>query len=157
MAYSSSVNNIEKYTPEDKKELFAKGAPVHIKGAILHNWIVDQDELNIPYIYSGERANILRVKETLPRANSIAFKERFPAEFEKYFEFDVYNILKTNFLNKCKPLFDAFGWEKDWETALKKLFKLDNDWIHNGMISKDLLIEQEELTVRQIKPREIGL
>jgi len=154
LAYSSSVNNIEKYTPEEDSELFIKGAPVHIKGAILHNWIIDQEKLSIPYIYSGERANILRVKEVLPKANSIAFKERFPAEFEKYFEFDVYVILKTNFLNKCKPLFDAFGWENEWETALKKLYKYDPDWIHNGYISNDLLHELEELTVRQIKPRE---
>jgi DNA polymerase elongation subunit (family B) len=155
LAYSSSVNNIEKYTAETD-ELFKKGSPVHIKGAILHNWIIDQDKLNIPYIYSGERANILRVKETLPKANSIAFKERFPAEFEKYFEFDVYVILKTNFLNKCKPLFDAFGWEKEWETTLKKLYKLDPDWIHNGMIDLQILSDIEDLTVRQIKPRELA-
>jgi hypothetical protein len=64
--------------------------------------------------------------------------------------------LKTNFLNKCKPLFDAFGWEKEWETTLKKLYKLDPDWIHNGMIDLQILSDIEDLTVRQIKPRELA-
>ncbi len=154
LAYSSSVNNIEKYLPDEEGLLFKKGAPVHVKGAILHNWIIEKEDLKVPLIYSGDRASVLRVKEELPKANAIAFKEQFPPEFEKYFEPDVYNIIKTNFLNKCNPLFDVFGWEKAWTNLITKLYKRDNDWIHHNQLDEALLDELKLLTTREVKPIE---
>lgn len=153
LAFSSSINNMEKYQTTLEEGLFKKGTPAHVKGGILHNWLVRELDLNIPLIYSGDRASILKIKEDLPKANSIAFKERLPKEFEAYIEFDVYSVVKTHFLNKCAPLFDAFGWEKDWDDLLKRLYKYDNDWVETGDISIGDLKRLSTLTVRNIKPR----
>lgn len=153
LANSTSINGLEKYTPEpEENALFKKGSPFHVKGALLHNFLVDKLELTIPLIYSGERGMVVRIKEEIPKCSAIAYKEQFPREFLDYVEPDVYTVAKTHFLNKCSPLFDAFGWEKEWTDLLKKLYKRDNDWPIHDPAPVSTLEELEALTVRQIKP-----
>jgi len=154
LSYSSSVSDVEKYKSTIPNELFAKGAPMHIKGAILHNWIVEQRKMDIPLIYSGERANILKVKETLPRANAVAFKEVMPSEFQEYFEPDVYEVISTKFLNKCDPLFGAFGWEKQWTNLIAKLYKWDPDWVEKDYLDVSIIDQLDRVaTTRAVVPR----
>lgn len=145
LANSTSVNNIEKNMPDDGNFLFAKGAPFHVKGAILHNFLVKQLGLNIPLIESGDRAMIVRIREEVPKATSIAFQEEFPPEFLPYVKPDIYTVAETHFLNKLGMLFDAFGSADEWSTLLKKLKKMNPDWITTGGIDR-AVIETMDLT-----------
>ena len=153
LANSTSVNGIEKYTPDESEgALFKKGSPIHVKGALLHNFLVEQLNLDIAPIYSGERCMVLRIKEELPKATAIAYKEQFPPEFIGLVQPDVYSVAKTHFLNKCSSLFDAFSYEKAWTNLLAKLYKRDQDWPIHGELSTETLAQLKPLTTRQVIP-----
>ena len=48
IAYPRSCNGIDKFRGESS--LFARGAPIHVKGAILYNWLLEKEKLHGKYI-----------------------------------------------------------------------------------------------------------
>ena len=50
IAYPRSVNGLRKWT--DSANLFKKGAPIHVKGAILYNHLVRKEKIGKTMMYN---------------------------------------------------------------------------------------------------------
>ena len=98
IAYPRSCNGVTKYKGTDR--LFRQGAPIHVKGGILYNHLVQKNNLSnrYPYIQEGDKVRFLHMKEpniyqssafsfitTLPRELDIMDKIDYDMQFEKSF------------------------------------------------------------------------
>jgi DNA polymerase elongation subunit (family B) len=98
IAYPRSCNGVTKYRGTDR--LFKQGAPIHVKGGILYNHLVQKNNLSnkYPYIQEGDKVRFLHMKEpniyqasafsfitTLPRELDIMDKIDYDMQFEKSF------------------------------------------------------------------------
>ena len=63
IAYPRSVNGLSKFS--DSNQLFAKGAPIHCKGAILYNHLIRKNKLSnkYPYILEGDKIKFINLKQ----------------------------------------------------------------------------------------------
>ena len=83
VAYPRSVNGLRKWT--DHSSLFKKGAPIHVKGAILYNHLIERENLNgrYPFIQEGDKIKFLYMKlPNLYQSSSIAFITKLPKELD---------------------------------------------------------------------------
>ena len=92
IAYPRSVNGIKKFTSSNG--LFAKGAPIHCKGAILYNHLINKNNLSNKYelIQEGDKIKFLHLKEpNLYISTAISFMTKLPKEldFESIIDYDV--------------------------------------------------------------------
>jgi len=92
IAYPRSVNGLSKFS--DVSQLFAKGAPIHCKGAILYNHLVRKNKLGnkYPFIQEGDKIKFLHLKSpNIYQCSSISFMTKLPKEldFHKMIDYDV--------------------------------------------------------------------
>jgi len=92
IAYPRSVNGIKKFTSSNG--LFAKGAPIHCKGAILYNHLINKNNLSNKYelIQEGDKIKFLHLKEpNLYISTAISFMTKLPKEldFTSIIDYDV--------------------------------------------------------------------
>jgi len=98
IAYPRSCNGVTKYRGTDR--LFKQGAPIHVKGGILYNHLIERNNLSnkYPYIQEGDKIRFIHMKEpniyqssafsfltTLPRELDIMDKIDYDTQFEKSF------------------------------------------------------------------------
>ena len=85
IAYPRSVNGLSKWT--DSSNLFAKGAPIHVKGAILYNHLIKRHKLGnkYPNIMEGDKIKFLHLKTpNVYQSTAITFSTRLPKELDFY-------------------------------------------------------------------------
>jgi DNA polymerase elongation subunit (family B) len=92
IAYPRSVNGLNKWT--ESSTLFKKGAPIHVKGAILYNHILKQNKLThkYPIINNGEKIKFLHLKSpNIYQSTSISFLTQLPSELslDKMVDYEV--------------------------------------------------------------------
>ena len=92
IAYPRSVNGLSKFS--DSNQMFAKGAPIHCKGAILYNYLVKKNKLGnkYPYIQEGDKIKFINLKQpNLYQCSAISFMTTLPKEldFHKIIDYDV--------------------------------------------------------------------
>ena len=92
IAYPRSVNGLRKWT--DSANLFKKGAPIHVKGAILYNHLVEKNNLDnkYPYIQEGDKIKFLHLIEpNVYQSSAISFMTQLPKELDIHDKID-YNM-----------------------------------------------------------------
>jgi len=123
VAFPRSVNDINKW--KSRHDVYKKGTPIHVRGAILHNHYVEQGNLDKKYalIGNGEKIKFAYLKMPNPiKENVISFKDYLPVELQlhKYVNKDV-QFQKT-FLDAITPILDAVGWEPEERATLEAFF-----------------------------------
>ena len=91
IAYPRSCNGVSKFRGTHK--LFASGAPIHVKGAILYNYLVEKDNLSnkYPYIQEGDKVRFVHLKEpNVYQSSAFSFITFMPKELDiyKYIDYD---------------------------------------------------------------------
>ena len=111
IAYPRSVNGLRKWT--DDANLFKKGAPIHVKGAILYNYLVKKEKLGkkYPYILEGDKIKFLHLR--LPnkyQSTAITFITKLPREldFHSIIDYDVQ--YEKSFVEPLKFITDKMNW-----------------------------------------------
>ena len=128
IAYPRSVNGVKKYTEESKSTFnlensekveygfFKKGAPIHVKGAILYNHLVKKNKLGnkYPYILEGDKIKFIQLKlPNIFQSTAISFITRLPKEldFHKIIDYDVQ--YEKSFVEPLKFITDKILWKID--------------------------------------------
>ena len=111
IAYPRSVNGLSKFT--DSANLFAKGAPIHVKGAILYNHLVKKNKLGnkYPYILEGDKIKFIQLKlPNIFQSTAISFITRLPKEldFHKIIDYDIQ--FEKSFVEPLKFITDKMNW-----------------------------------------------
>jgi len=114
IAYPRSVNGLSKFS--DSNQLFAKGAPIHCKGAILYNHLVRKNNLGnkYPYILEGDKIKFINLKQpNIYQCSSISFITSLPKEldFHKIVDYDVQ--FEKSFIEPLNFILQKINWMVD--------------------------------------------
>ena len=83
IAYPRSCNGLSKWT--ESHNLFKKGAPIHIKGGILYNHLVNKHKLGnkYPNIQEGDKIKFLHLRQpNLYQSSAFSFITELPRELD---------------------------------------------------------------------------
>jgi len=112
IAYPRSVNGLNKWS--DPNSLFAKGAPIHCKGAILYNHLVKKNKLSgrYPFIQNGEKIKFLHLKlPNIFQSSSISFITELPKELTFNIDYDMQ--FEKSFVEPLNFILEKINWNVD--------------------------------------------
>ena len=123
IAFPRTASDVKKY--QSSADIYAKGTPIHVRGALLFNHYVKQNKLTNKYslIANGEKIKFLYLKKpNIIQENIISFIQDFPKELglDKYIDHDLQ--FEKAFLEPLKSILDAIGWSVEKTTSLDSFF-----------------------------------
>ena len=123
ISFPRSASNVEKYKAHST--IYAKGTPIHIRGALLFNHYVKKHKLDNKYslIQNGEKIKFCYLKKpNIIHENIISFIQDFPHEIglDKYIDYDLQ--FEKSFLEPLKIILDAIGWNVEKTVNLELFF-----------------------------------
>ncbi len=123
ISFPRSVSDVVKY--KSHSSIYAKGTPIHVRGALLFNHYIVKNELSNKYslIKNGEKIKFCYLKKpnTL-HENVISFIQEFPKELnlDKYVDYDLQ--FEKSFVEPLKAILDAIGWNVEKTVNLELFF-----------------------------------
>ncbi len=123
ISFPRSASDVVKY--QAHSTIYAKGTPIHIRGALLYNHYVKKHKLDNKYslIQNGEKIKFCYLKKpNIIRENIISFIQDFPREIglDKYIDYDLQ--FEKAFLEPLKAILDAIGWSVEKTANLESFF-----------------------------------
>lgn len=112
ISFPRGVNGLEKYA--DSADVYKKGTPIHVKGVLFYNKLIEDKDLNLVYpkIRNGDKIKFVYLKNPNPlRNNTIAMISSLPKEFalEKYIDYNTQ--FEKAYKEPIKTITDCIGWE----------------------------------------------
>jgi DNA polymerase elongation subunit (family B) len=123
ISFPRSVSDVVKY--QSSSSIYAKGTPIHVRGALLFNHYIKQNKLTNKYslIQNGEKIKFCYLKK--PNSiyeNVISFIQEFPKELnlQQYVDYDLQ--FEKSFLEPLKTILDSIGWKVEKTSSLESFF-----------------------------------
>jgi len=123
ISFPRSVSDVVKY--KSYSDIYIKGTPIHVRGALLFNHYINKNKLSNKYslIKNGEKIKFCYLKKpnTL-HENVISFIQEFPKELDldKYVDYDLQ--FDKSFVEPLKAILDAIGWNVEKTVNLELFF-----------------------------------
>jgi DNA polymerase elongation subunit (family B) len=114
MAFPRSVNGLRKWG--DKSSIFKKGTPMHIKGALIYNYLLKKHKLThkYPLIMDGEKLKFVLLKTpNIVQSNVIAFLSELPKEFDLHEQIDFDRQFEKSFVDPIELIMECIDWQVD--------------------------------------------
>ena len=114
IAYPRSCNGVMKY--RDDASLFRKGAPIHVKGAILYNYLVEKNNLTnkYPKIQEGDKIRFLHLRQpNIYQSSAFSFITFMPKELDLHSKIDYDVQFEKSFVEPLKFITDKINWLVD--------------------------------------------
>jgi len=123
IAFPRTCSNVDKH--KSHSTIYAKGTPIHARGALLYNHYIKQKKLDNKYsiINNGEKIKFCYLKKpNTIQENVISFISDFPIELglDKYIDYDLQ--FEKAFLDPIKVILDAIGWNVEKTVNLELFF-----------------------------------
>ena len=96
--------------------MFRKGAPIHVKGAILYNHLVKKNKLEnkFPYILEGDKIRFLMLRQpNIYQASAFSFITSMPRELDIASHIDYDTQFDKSFVEPLKFITDKINWMID--------------------------------------------
>ena len=112
VSFPRSVKGLAKYA--DDSTIYRKSTPLHVKGSLIYNMMLERNELikKYPKIQEGEKIKYTYLKEPNPTGDSaIAMPGELPKEFNlgDYIDYD--RQFEKSFLEPMKGILGCIGWD----------------------------------------------
>ena len=123
ISFPRTASNVVKY--KGTNNIYEKGTPMHVRGALLYNFYVKEKKLDKKYAYiqNGEKIKFCYLKNPNPiRENVMSFIQDFPKELnlEKFIDYDTQ--FDKAFLDPMKAVLNAIGWSDEKKITLESFF-----------------------------------
>ena len=123
VAFPRGVNNLEKY--RSRTDIYCKGTPIHVRGALLYNDFVRKNKLEhkYPYIQEGEKIKFIYLKTPNPlHENCVSFFSTIPPEMnlDKYVDYQLQ--FEKSFLEPLKNVLQCVGWTHEKKITIGSFF-----------------------------------
>ena len=123
ISFPRSASDVVKY--QSSSDIYVKGTPIHVRGALLFNHYIKQNKLTNKYslIQNGEKIKFIYLKKpNTIHENIISFIQEFPKELnlDKYIDYDLQ--FEKAFLEPLKIILDAIGWKVEKTVNLESFF-----------------------------------
>jgi len=123
VSFPRTCNNVLRYT--DNSNIYKKGTPIHVKGALIYNYFLHKQKLEYKYpvIKDGDKIKFLMLK--LPNTfkdQVISFSTRIPYEFniKRYVDYDLQ--FEKTFTDPLRFILESIGWQLEKEATLESFF-----------------------------------
>ena len=123
ISFPRSVSNVTKY--KGTHNIYEKGTPMHVRGALLFNHYVKERKLDKKYAYiqNGEKIKFCYLKDPNPtRENVISFIQDFPKELDLARFVDYDTQFNKAFLEPVKAILNSIGWSDERKITLESFF-----------------------------------
>ena len=123
MSFPRGVSNITDWS--DRKLIYKKGTPIHVRGSLLYNKYVKSNKLTDRYelIGNGNRVKFsyLKMPNSI-RENVIAFPEVLPKELKlhNYIDYDLQ--FEKTFIEPLNLILNSVGWSAEEQATLEDFF-----------------------------------
>ena len=123
VSFPRSCNNVDKY--KSNLSIYAKGTPIHVRGALLFNHYIKKADLGSKYsaINNGDKIKFCYLtKPNTIQENVISFTGDFPKELglTQYVDYNL--MFDKAFLEPLKAVLDAIGWSVERQATLDLFF-----------------------------------
>jgi len=123
VAFPRSVKGLAKY--RDPVTVYRKSTPLHVKGSLIYNMMLDKNKLTkkYPTIQEGEKIKYTYLMEPNPSGDSaIAMLGTLPKEFnlQKYIDYD--RQFEKSFLDPMKGILEKIGWDYEKKSTIMDFF-----------------------------------
>lgn len=127
VAFPRGVSNMKKYSSDI--EIYTKGTPVAVKGALIYNHYIKKLKLDKKYesIFEGDKVKFIYLKKPNPICGAkgdqvISFKTVLPKELglDSFIDYD--RQFQTSFLEPLKNILDVIGWKTEKVSTLEDVF-----------------------------------
>ena len=123
ISFPRSASDVVKY--KSSSDIYVKGTPIHIRGALLFNHYIAEKKLTNKYslIKNGEKIKFCYLKKpNIIHENIISFIQDFPRELDldKYIDYDLQ--FEKSFVEPLKAILDAIGWNVEKTVNLELFF-----------------------------------
>ena len=124
ISFPRGVNGTREYS--DSISIYKKGTPIHVKGALIYNYILKEKELTkkYPLIQDGEKLKFSYLKTPNPVKDTvISYPNRLPVELglHEYIDYDLQ--FEKAFIEPIKIILDCVGWHVEKQSSLEDFFK----------------------------------
>ena len=123
IAFPRSVNGLGEYA--DAANIFRKGTPIHVKGALVYNHFLRTLKLTKRYqeIQEGEKIKFIYLKQpNIFNNNTLAFISGLPKQLgaEQYIDYDLQ--FNKSFLEPLDIILSAINWQSEKVESLEDFF-----------------------------------
>ena len=123
IAFPRSVNGLKEYA--DSANIFKKGTPIHVKGALVYNHLLREMKLNKRYqeIQEGEKIKFIYLKQpNIYNNNTLAFLSGIPKQLdaEQYIDYDLQ--FEKSFLEPLDIILSTINWQTEKVESLEDFF-----------------------------------
>jgi DNA polymerase elongation subunit (family B) len=123
ISFPRSVNGLSTYS--DSSQIYTKGTPIHVKGALLYNYLLKKHDLTKKYqvIQEGEKLKFTYLRQPNPINDTvISYPSRLPTEFrlDNYVDYDVQ--FQKAYLDPIKIILDCIDWKPEKTNSLDAFF-----------------------------------
>ena len=123
ISFPRSASDVVKY--KSSSDIYIKGTPIHVRGALLFNHYIKEKKLTNKYslIQNGEKIKFCYLKKpNIIHENVISFIQDFPKELgiDKYIDYDLQ--FEKAFLEPMKVILDSIGWSVEKTVNLDSFF-----------------------------------
>ena len=123
IAFPRGCNSLAKYS--GTSDIYVKGTPIHVRGALLYNFHVKQKKLThkYPLIQEGEKVKFLYLRTpNRISENVVSFFQTLPKEFglDKSIDYDLQ--FQKSFLDPLQVILDTINWKAEKVATLDEFF-----------------------------------
>jgi DNA polymerase elongation subunit (family B) len=123
IAFPRGVSELSKY--KSNSELYVKGTPIHVRGAILFNSLLEKHKLTRKYqlIQDGDKTKFCYMKVPNPvQENVFSILSVLPKEFNlnKFIDYDLQ--FEKAYLEPLKTIVNTIGWTPERVSSLESFF-----------------------------------
>lgn len=123
ISFPRSVNGIDTYS--DTKSVWTKGTPIHVRGALVYNHMIDQMGLQktVQKIQEGEKIKFIYLREPNNfKTDVISFVNRMPKEFniEQFVDYELQ--FEKSFVDPLTIILDKISWKAIKTSSLEDFF-----------------------------------
>ena len=114
IAFPRSVKGLKKYM--DSNSIFRKSTPMHVKGSLIYNHILNEKNLLTRFqeIQEGDKIKyVLLRKPNTHQTNVISFLTKLPPQFNFHSVIDYETQFQKSFFEPLKFILEAINWKVD--------------------------------------------
>jgi DNA polymerase elongation subunit (family B) len=122
VSFPRGVSDIDKWY--DRKAIYKKACPIHVRGALLYNDQLSKKGLNnYETVKNGEKIKFCYLKTPNPiKENVISYSLNLPKELDLHRFIDYDKMYEKSFVEPIRNILDEIGWEVEPTATLEDFF-----------------------------------